>query len=133
MQTGPLGAIPGTVSERYQAKSSVSYIAGAHQVKVGFDLNWERQDSTRPTAYPSGSYTLLFNRGVPTEFRTYNTPTDPIDRMNSQAAFVTDNWTLGRVTLAYGVRWERYHNFIPPQRRRPDSSALRSHSRKWMC
>ena len=115
MMTGPLGAIPGTVSERYQAKSTVSYVAGAHQLKVGADLNWERQDSTRPNEYPSGSYTLLFNRGVPTELRTYNTPTDPIDRMNSQAAFVTDTWSLGRVTLAYGVRWERYHNFIPPQ------------------
>ena len=115
MMTGPLGAIPGTVSERYQARSSVSYVTGKHQLKVGVDLNWERQDSTRPNEYPSGSYTLLFNRGVPTELRTYNTPTDPIDREYGQAAFVTDTWSLGRVTLSYGVRWERYHNFIPEQ------------------
>jgi len=46
--TGPLGAIPGTVSERYQGRSSASYSMRAHQVKAGFDLNWERQDSTRP-------------------------------------------------------------------------------------
>jgi hypothetical protein len=113
--TGPLGAIPGTVSERYQGRSSVSYAAGQHQLKAGVDLNWERQDSTRPNEYPSGSYTLLFNRGVPNELRTYNTPTDPIDLLHSQAAFVTDTWSLGRVTLSYGVRWERYHNFIPEQ------------------
>jgi len=79
------------------------------------DLNWERQDSTRPNEYPSGSYTLFFNRGIPTEIRTYNTPTVPIDRLFSQAAFVTDTWTRGRVTLSYGVRWERYHNFYPDQ------------------
>jgi hypothetical protein len=115
MMTGPLGAIPGTVSERYQARSSASYSTRAHQVKAGFDLNWERQDSTRPNEYPSGSYTLLFNRGVPTEFRTYNTPTLPIDVQHNQAVFVTDTWSLGRVTLSYGVRWERYHNFIPEQ------------------
>jgi len=115
MLTGPLGAIPGTVSERLQARSTISYVAGQHQLKVGADLNWERQDSTRPNEYPSGSYTLLFNRGVPTEMRTYNTPTLPVDRLYSQAAFVTDTWSMGRVTLAYGVRWERYHNFIPPQ------------------
>jgi hypothetical protein len=84
-------------------------------VKVGFDLNWERQDSTRPNEYPNGSYTLLFNRGVPTELRTYNTPTDPVDLLHSQAAFVTDTWSLRRVTLSYGIRWERYHNFIPEQ------------------
>ena len=84
-------------------------------MKVGVDLNWERQDSTRPNEYPSGSYTLLFNRGVPAELRTYNTPTNPIDRVYSQAAFVTDTWSLGRVTLSYGVRWERYHNFYPDQ------------------
>ena len=113
--TGPLGAIPGTVSERYQARSSVSYATGKHQVKVGVDINWERQDSTRPKEYPSGSYTLIFNRGVPAEIRTYNTPTNPIDRLYSQAAFVTDTWSLGRVTLSYGVRWDRYHNFYPDQ------------------
>jgi hypothetical protein len=113
--TGPLGAIPGTVSERLQARSSVSYAAGEHQVKAGVDMNWERQDSTRPNEYPSGSYTLIFNRGVPAEIRTYNTPTNPIDRLYSQAAFVTDTWSLGRVTLSYGVRWERYHNFYPDQ------------------
>jgi hypothetical protein len=113
--TGPLGAIPGTVSERLQARSSVSYATGRHQVKVGVDLNWERQDSTRPNEYPSGSYTLIFNRGVPAEVRTYNTPTNPVDRLYSQAAFATDTWSLGRVTLSYGVRWERYHNFYPDQ------------------
>ena len=48
---------------------------------------------------------MLFNRGVPTELRTYNTPTDPVDREYGQAAFVTDTWSLGRVTLSYGVRW----------------------------
>ena len=66
-------------------------------------------------AYPNGSYTLIFNRGVPSEIRTYNLPVEPIDRLFSQAAYATDTWTLGRVTMAYGVRWERYHNFYPDQ------------------
>ena len=115
MMTGPLGAIPGTISERYQVRPTVSYMTGQHQIKFGADLNWERQDSTRPHEYPSGSYTLFFNRGVPTEIRTYNTPTIPIDRLYNQAAFVTDTWSLRRVTLSYGVRWERFHNFYPDQ------------------
>ena len=115
--TGPLGAIPGTVAERYQGRASISYVTRSHSLKVGTDLNWERQDSTNPTEYPSGSYTLFFNRGVPNEIRTYNLPVVPIDRLYSQAAYVTDNWTHGRVTLAYGVRWERYHNFYPDQQK----------------
>jgi outer membrane receptor protein involved in Fe transport len=97
--TGPLGAIPGTVSERYQARTSVSYTPGRHQLKVGADINWERQDSTRPSEYPSGSYTLFFNRGVPNEIRTYNTPTLPIDRLYNQAVFATDTWSMRRLTL----------------------------------
>ena len=92
--TGPLGAIPGTVSERYQGASVNQLRDQNHNVKVGTDLKWERQDSTNPTAYPSGSYTLFFNRGVPNEIRTYNLPVVPIDRLYSQAAFVTDTWTL---------------------------------------
>src|SRR5213594_603666 len=101
IMTGPMGAIPGTVSERYQARTSVSYTAGQHQLKVGADVNWERQDAKRPKEYPSGSYMLLFNRGVPTEIRTYNTPTIPIDRLYNQAAFATDTWSLRRLTLSY--------------------------------
>jgi hypothetical protein len=113
--TGPLGNIPGTVSERYQARSSISYVTKNHNFKVGTDLTWERQDSTNPVEYPSGSYTLFFNRGVPNEIRTYNMPVEPIDRLFSQAAYATDTWTRGRVTFAYGVRWERYHSFYPDQ------------------
>src|SRR5438876_2452951 len=101
IMTGPLGAIPGTVSERYQARSSISYVTTHHSFKVGTDLTWERQDSTNPKEYPSGTYTLFFNRGAPTEIRTYNTPTMPIDRLYNQAAFVTDTWSLRRVTLSY--------------------------------
>jgi len=100
--TGPLGNIPGTVSERYQARSSISYVTKNHNFKVGTDLTWERQDSTNPVEYPSGSYTLFFNRGVPNEIRTYNMPVEPIDRLFSQAAYATDTWTRGRVTFAYG-------------------------------
>ena len=113
--TGPLGAIPGTIADRWQGRTSFSYVTGSHRLKIGTDLNWERQDSTRPNEYPSGSYTLFFNRGLPTEIRTYNTPTVPIDRLFSQAAFATDTWTRGRVTLSYGLRWERYRNFYPDQ------------------
>jgi hypothetical protein len=115
--TGPLGAIPGTVSERFQARSSVSYVTSNHNVKVGVDLNWERQDSTNPKAYANGSYTLLFNRGVPTEMRTYNLPVEPIDRLYNQSAYVTDTWTHKRIALSYGVRWERFHNFYPDQQK----------------
>ena len=103
------------MSERYQARDSISYVTKSHSIKVGTDLTWERQDSTNPNEYPSGSYTLFFNRGVPSEIRTYNLPVEPIDRLYSQAAYVTDTWTRNRITLAYGVRWERYHNFYPDQ------------------
>jgi hypothetical protein len=122
--TGPLGAIPGTVAERYQARTSMSYATRSHSLKVGTDLTWERQDSTNPTEYPSGSYTLIFNKGVPNEIRTYNLPVEPIDRLFSQAAFVTDTWNKGRVTLAYGVRWERYHNFYPDQHKEAGQFSL---------
>jgi len=115
IMTGPLGAIPGTVSERYQLRPSINYVTTSHSFKVGTDFTWERQDSTNPQEYPSGSYTLFFNRGVPTEIRTYNLPVEPIDLLRSQAAYATDTWSHGRVTLSYGVRWERYHNFYPDQ------------------
>jgi len=102
-------------------------VAGQHQLKVGADLNWERQDSTRPNEYPSGSYTLLFNRGVPAEMRPTNTPTIPIDRLYSQAAFATDGLVARRVTLALRrTGGSAMTHFYPgSDRSRQDSSAAR--------
>ncbi len=39
-----------------------------------------------------------------------------INKLNQEDLFLNDAWALGRVTLNMGVRWDRYHGWMPEQR-----------------
>jgi hypothetical protein len=113
--TGPYDLPTDRPNKRYQARGDVSYIAGAHQLKFGTDETWEEGDTKILVNKASGNYLLLFNKGVPTQIQLFNIPVDPVNLLHSQAVYVTDTWRLKRITLNYGLRWERYHAFYPTQ------------------
>ena len=55
---------------------------------------------------------------MPSQLVVYNYPfATSINDLHSQAFYATDVMAIGRVTLNFGVRWERYHNFYPEQTR----------------
>ena len=104
---------PGT---RYEARGNVNYITGKHKLQFGTDNTWEELDTQVLTNTQSGDYQLVFSKGLPNEILTYNFPFIPHNQLTSQSLFATDSWSIGRrVTLNYGVRWERYHAFYPTQ------------------
>ena len=113
--TGPNPLATDRPQTRYEGKGSISYIRGSHQLKFGTDDTWEEAATKYPTENASGDYQLLFSSGKPFEVNIYNIPVLPINRLYSQAGFVTDTWSLKRVTLNLGVRAERYHSFYPGQ------------------
>ena len=39
-----------------------------------------------------------------------------VDKVNTLDAFITDQFTIGRVTMNLGVRWDHYDVFTPDQR-----------------
>src|SRR3989442_12115318 len=59
--TGPLGAVPGTVSQPDQARTSGSYTAAQHQLHAGADVNWEREGSPHPNENPTAEPTFPFH------------------------------------------------------------------------
>jgi hypothetical protein len=69
----------------------------------------------------AGNYMLVYDRLVgvanqPAEFVTYNLPlTGMGSRMTEYSGYARDTWSMGRVTLNLGVRWERYHSFVDEQ------------------
>jgi hypothetical protein len=113
--TGPNALPTSRPQTRYDAKASFSYVRGAHQLKIGTEETFEEAATKYPNQYPSGDYQLLFNNGVPFEINVYNIPVTPINRLYSQAVYATDTWSIKRLTLNLGVRWERYDAFYPSQ------------------
>jgi hypothetical protein len=107
---------------RYELKGSISYIpssphlGGTHQLKFGTTDDWEFAGTRVLNDKVAGDYQLQFNRGVPSQIVIYNFPfSTSINHLYSQALYVTDTYSVKRVTVNAGVRWERYHNYYPEQ------------------
>ena len=113
--TGPYPVPSNRPQERYEARGHVSDLCGSHYLKLGTDFTWEQGATRIPENKNSGDYLLLFNQGMPTEVQLFNFPVTPVNRLLSQAFFAVDSWKLHRVVLNYGLRWERYHSFYPPE------------------
>ena len=39
-----------------------------------------------------------------------------VNKLDQQDLFLNDTWSMGRVTLNLGVRWDRYRGWMPEQR-----------------
>jgi hypothetical protein len=107
---------------RYEGKAIVTYLpkephfGGTHQLKFGTTLDWENAGTRILGDKVSGDYEVQFNRGVPAQVVVYNYPfASSINNLHSQALYFTDTFSLKRVTINAGVRWERYHNYYPEQ------------------
>ena len=107
---------------RYEGKAIITFIpedehlGGHHQLKFGTTIDLENAGTRILADKVSGDYQLQFNKGVPTQIVVYNFPyASSTNNLNSQAIYFTDTFTVKRLTINAGVRWERYHNFFPEQ------------------
>src|SRR5262245_2569883 len=85
---------------------------GEHLLKAGAQygrLFYESQYSVQ------GDYWLLYNNGAPSAIRQFNTPVDPKNVANVFGLFFQDSWSMNRLTLNLGARWDRYVGTLPAQ------------------
>jgi hypothetical protein len=117
---GPPERIYRSFRRHWQTTGSVTYyasggkIGGSHELKVGYQLDWEHRSSGIEPDRASGNYVLIFDNGAPLQIVTKDLPNDSSgSRMTDYAAYVQDTWSLGRrLTLNLGLRAEQYHNWV---------------------
>ncbi|MEP7309071.1 MAG: carboxypeptidase regulatory-like domain-containing protein [Acidobacteriota bacterium] len=110
VQTGPQ-KMP-TMSHYIQ--SSLSYVTGAHALKVGFQQRFGWQQDTRFGI--NADLIQQYRNGVPTQVTIFNTPTSSRNEVNADLGiFVQDTWTMGRLTLNPGLRFDYFNTSIPEQ------------------
>lgn len=119
---GPTKTAEDRPQNRYEMKASVTFLpseqhfGGTHQLKFGTTDDWEVAGTRILNDMKAGDYALQFNRGVPSQIVIYNFPyASSINHLYSQAFYATDTFTIKRVTVNAGVRWERYHAYDPEQ------------------
>jgi hypothetical protein len=98
--------------EMYTTRASLSYITGAHRMKFGF--RWQHTNAAFISYYNNYRLRYSFSNTLPTTLRMYgNHAADNPFQMDTTALFAQDQWTLGRLTLQGGLRFERITSYYP--------------------
>ena len=92
----------------------VSYVTGSHHFTTGGNWAWGRQ---RSFSESQADLQQEYRSGVPDSVVIRNSPLDFADaKMIADAGiFVQDSWTLKRMTVTGGVRYEYFDAMIPEQ------------------
>jgi len=97
--------------ERQNLQGSASYVTGAHHAKVGFNYTWGNYwhtvdaNADLTQQYRSTVATGPFK--VPDSVIVRNTPLLYGERLNHDfGLYAQDSWTLRRLSLNLGLRWE---------------------------
>ena len=114
---GGTGIGPGVFSEsrvpNYQYRASLSYITGTHAVKVGVgDLFGHLQQTFNH--FPTTAY--RFNNGIPNQVTLFALPFTATNNLDHDFnVYAQDRWTMSRLTLTYGVRYDWIKGGVPEQ------------------
>jgi hypothetical protein len=94
--------------------ASVAYVTGSHSAKFGVYNVTAIRDSRVDDNVAHLSYRFL--NGVPNQLTQRATPLDRSERQRMDLGiFAQDRWTVNRLTLSYGVRFDHFESYFPAQ------------------
>jgi hypothetical protein len=95
------------------ARLNLSYITGSHALKVGMNLNINSQD--QQIFSTDSALSFRFNNGIPNQLTLDSTPWRRRAFSGDHGAFIQDKWTVNRLTLTGGLRYDYFHVWFPAQ------------------
>ena len=99
-------------SDQYNTAGAVSYVTGSHALKVG----WQTMTGKNPSAADGNDPPVqhVLRNGVPVAVTVMATPVQFFTHVGLLSGiFAQDQWTLSRLTLNLGVRYDRLRSFNP--------------------
>ena len=100
--------------DTYNARGSASYVTGSHHFKAGF---WMFEGTShQTTARNGGGVNYTFLSGVPQSLTEFISPLTTLQRQwPTYSLYVQDQWTMGRLTANYGLRFEYLREYVPAE------------------
>jgi hypothetical protein len=98
--------------------ASASYVTGAHSMKFGYNGAFYVLDQQTFTNNHRLSY--RFNNGVPNQLTMTANPFETRARTQSTSFYAQEQWTVGRLTLQGGIRYDRASSYFAEQTIGPD-------------
>ena len=101
-------------------QGSASYITGSHSTKFG--VRYHHNMSTFPKNYYNDTQLkYTFQDGVPTNVTAYADQASEQEQQQTMFAFYAqDRWTLNRLSVQAGLRFEHLSDYFPEQRMGPN-------------
>ena len=105
---------PPNYSIAFSSRLGMSYVTGSHAMKVGLTTLSGKQTLAGQVAHPS--YT--FRNQQPVSLTLWASPSwNELHIKMNLGLYAQDQWTLKRLTLNYGVRFDHLHAYNPEQLR----------------
>jgi len=89
-----------------------AFLRGSHNVRGGYEYA-RMSNGNNTTIY--GDMTVQLSNGAPLSAILFNTPVREVERNNETAAYVSDSYVLGRLTINAGLRFDRFITYAPAQ------------------
>jgi hypothetical protein len=94
----------GNYPDRFVFQGSLSYVTGAHNVKVGANHQsgkYRRYNNANADLYQT------YNNGTPLRVTVLNTPLEVQENLDHNiGVYGQDSWNLGKLTVNYGARYD---------------------------
>ena len=95
----------------YEIHGAASYVTGAHALKVGISEAGGTIGTGSPPTIPVTAY--RFNNGVPNQLTQVASPSRRESTIRELGVYVQDQWTVGRLTLNGGLRFDHARTSFP--------------------
>jgi hypothetical protein len=102
-----LGGQTGTYPDRRIFSTALSYISGSHALKTGLQWSYGVDGNSQVR---NGDIVQNYTNGVPFSVAVYNTPQSEYEYVKADLGlYAQDSWTLRRLTLSPGVRFDHFN------------------------
>jgi hypothetical protein len=95
---------------RFSQRASMSYVTGSHAFKAGLQLE---EGLVNLGVEVTNNVDYSVRNGIPESLTQWATPYYDRARVRDYGFFVQDQWTVKRLTVNYGVRYETFYGWVP--------------------
>ncbi len=106
-------------NRQYRQRASISYITGQHALKTGVDLSEYSEGApgwANDWSQINGARSYTFRDRIPQQVAIWAVPFEALSRSRDIAGYVQDQWTIRRLTLNLGVRFNNFNGHAPETR-----------------